>query len=303
MVIYSSRLPLRECFFSFFFPPCLKNSSVAVIICFRKLCRVGGGKQLITREDLKIMKFSELLSKCGVKPTDTVTVSSALNSEAEAVLDDLLEDLTGFLAPGMLIMPVGKNPDTQVPNGIFDPRNSVSGEGMLSEKFRKMPDVVRSLHPTGSLAVRGKNAEELAAGHEMCISCYSAASPWWRIFQRSGKYVLIDCGLEAAAIIAAAEEWAGAAALSKRFLHRRIVLENGKRRRVKIKVHTGRHFFNYPRIEDELQRSGFLSKGTWEQHRVIVLDIAESVNFILQRLARKKRFFAARRKGVYLKKS
>ena len=253
-------------------------------------------------EIVNFMRFSDVLRRCGVEAADVVAVVSAAEENGEE-LDLLLEDLTAFLAPGLLIMPVGKNKDTAIPNGIFDPADSASGEGELSERFRKMPGVVRSLHPTGSLAVRGEGAEAFIAGHDRCISSFSAASPWWRLFQQNGKSVFIDCGLEAAGIIAAAEEWAGCARLSKRFQHRRLLLANGRRRRVKIKVHTGKHYLNYPKVEEDLQKLGFLSKLNWGTHMVTVMDVSGSVDFILQLLRRKKRFFAARRKGVYLKKS
>ena len=248
------------------------------------------------------MKFSDLLRQCGVVPADVVVVTAP--SEEDSIDGELLlEELTAFLSPGLLVMPVGRNKESDVPNGVFDLADTPSGEGSLSEKFRKMEGVIRSLHPAGSLAFKGGSAAEFAQGHDRCISCFSAASPWWRIFQKNGKCVLIDCGLEKADFIAAAEEWAGGARLSKRFFHRRIRLDNGKLRRVKIKVHTGKHFLNYPKVEESLQNSGFLSKVSWGTHSVTVVDIAGSVDFILRLLFRKKRFFAARRKGVYLKKS
>ncbi len=45
----------------------------------------------------------------------------------------------------------------------FDVNNSKSTVGVLSEYFRNLPDVVRTLHPIFSVAIWGKQKDELAA--------------------------------------------------------------------------------------------------------------------------------------------
>lgn len=246
------------------------------------------------------MKISDLLIGCGVKNTDLVVLHSRL-TEKTADLEALLEDLTAFLADGVLIMPTGANPDTAVSNGIFDPEHSVSGEGALSELFRQKEGVIRSLHPTGSLAALGKGSAMLMEGHERCVSAFSAASPWWRIFQAGGKCVFLGCGLECAGLIAAVEEWIGVARLSKRFRPRRLRLKNGRNKCLKIKVHTGNHHLNYPKAEKHLEEARLLVRVAFDCCDVIVMDIAGSVEWLLKRLRKKSRFFAARRKRQNLK--
>ena len=247
------------------------------------------------------MKISELLRICGVKPDDTAVVRCALGAQS-ADLQALLEELTAFFAPGVLVMPTGGDAATAVPGGIFDPLNTPSGEGELSELFRTLPGVVRSCHPANSLAALGEANEWLMAGHEKCPSAFSAASPWWKICQQGGKMILIGCGLESAGIIAAAEEWAGIAKLSKRFYHRRLALGNGRNRRIKIKFHTGSHALNYPKAEELLRSEGLLSRSNWDRCDVIVMDMNGCVDFLLRHLRRKPRYFAARRRSVNLKK-
>ena len=246
------------------------------------------------------MKISDLLIGCGVKNTDLVVLHSRL-TEKTADLESLLEELSAFLADGVLIMPTGANPDTAVSNGIFDPEQSVSGEGALSELFRQKEGVVRSQHPVGSLAALGKGSSMLMEGHERCISAFSAASPWWRIFQAGGKCVFMGCGLECSGLIAAIEEWTGAALLSKRFRPRRLRLKNGRNRCLKIKVHTGNHFLNYPKAEKYLEEAHVLVRVAFDCCDVIVMDIAGCAEWLLRRLRRKPRFFAARRKRENLK--
>ena len=247
------------------------------------------------------MKISELLRICGVRPQDTAVVKCALGAQI-AGQQVLLDELRAFFAPGVLVMPTGGDAATAVPGGIFDPVNTPSGEGELSELFRSLPDVVRSCHPVNSLAALGESSQWLMAGHELCPTSYSPASPWWKICQQSGKMILIGCGLESAGVIAAAEEWAGSARLSKRFYHRRLALGNGRNRRIKVKFHTGNHALNYFKAEELLKSAGLLSRSTWDYGDVIVMDMNGCVDFLLRHLRRKPRFFAARRRSVNLKK-
>ena len=239
------------------------------------------------------MKISELLRICGVKSDDTAVVKCALSGQI-ADWGALLDELTAFFAPGVLVMPTGNDAATAVPGGIFDPVNTPSGEGELSELFRTRPGVVRSLHPAGSLAALGEASQWLMAGHELCPSPFSPASPWWKICQQGGKMILIGCGLESAG--------AGCAKLSKRFYHRRLALGNGRNRRIKIKFHTGNHFLNYSKAEELLKTAGLLARTTWDHGDVIVMDMNGCVDFLLRHLRRKPRFFAARRRSVNLKK-
>ena len=49
---------------------------------------------------------------------------------------------------------------------VYDYRNTPSCVGLLTNLFRQREGVVRSLHPTHSLAGYGKNAAEYLAGEE-----------------------------------------------------------------------------------------------------------------------------------------
>ena len=240
------------------------------------------------------MKISELLLQCGVKKSDTLLVCCSLSS-AECDLALLLEDLKSFLSAGTLVMPTGHHESTSLPNSIFDIEHTPSGEGELSEMFRTLPGVVRSGHPAGSLAALGANALWLMEGHDKCISEFSAASPWWKMFQSGVKCLFIGCGLERADIISAAEEWSGAATLSKRFLRRRIALGNGRNRRVGIKVHTGAHRKNYPKIEGVLRSAGVLVRERWECCDLLIMDGSAVAARLLELLHRRKGGFTSSR--------
>lgn len=246
------------------------------------------------------MNVTDLLLQSGVKPFDTVIVYCGIE-ENDVLLASLLEELKTFFAPGLLVMPSGSDGTNRSPNAVFDPGTTPSGAGRLSELFRCSDGVVRSRHPLGSLAALGEGSQWLMEGHERCISSFSPASPWWKLFQKGAKCIFIGCGLERSGMIAAAEEWSGAAVLSKRFLRCRIAGENGRNRRLRVKVHTRAHHRNYFKIEETFRDLGILSKSRWENHDVTVMDAAGAVDLLLRLLHRKVRFFAVRRKMKVLK--
>ena len=62
---------------------------------------------------------------------------------------------------------------------LFDPRTTPSRMGAISEGFRLSPGTIRSIHPSHSMAVRGRGAEEIVAGHR------AAPTPFGELARRS----------------------------------------------------------------------------------------------------------------------
>lgn len=244
------------------------------------------------------MYMTDLLLKSGIKGSGIVAVHCDLE-KFKVETESLLEGLASVAESGILVMPSGENKRSA--NAVFDPAETPSGHGELSEKFRKYPGVIRSLHPSDSLAALGNGAEALLAGHEKCSSAYSPASPWWKIFQHGGTILFMGCGLEKCLFFCAIEEWAGTAVLSKRTYCRRLALGNGKNRRIKVKFHTEKHFLKYPKVEAFLQENGALVKIPCEYGSLFSVDIRESGELLLALLKRKPWIFGIRRRGKNLK--
>lgn len=75
---------------------------------------------------------------------------------------------------------------------IFDVRKTVSMVGLPSEIFRRRKDVIRSLHPTHSVAACGPKAEWLIEGHEKCLSPFGSETPFDKIVQADAKILMYD---------------------------------------------------------------------------------------------------------------
>jgi len=91
---------------------------------------------------------------------------------------------------GTLAMPTFQD----VPPEVFDLHDTKSDCGILTELFRKMPGVHRSLHPTHSVAVWGSDAAFIASAHEEGRTALGVDSPFDRLARLGGKVLLLGVG-------------------------------------------------------------------------------------------------------------
>lgn len=102
---------------------------------------------------------------------------------------------------GTILMPVFTAP---APDGFFDILGSPSRTGLISEIFRRSPGVVRSHHPTHSVAAWGSRAAELAAGHDR-TSGLGVGSPFHKAATAGASILMIGCRITACSLIHVAE--------------------------------------------------------------------------------------------------
>ena len=146
---------------------------------YRATERVG----LVRREDLV-----RDLERLGMPVGGLVMVHSSLASMgfvrggAETVVDVLLESLG---PDGTLVVPTF----SWQGEGIFDPRETPSKMGAISEAARRRRSARRSIHLQHSIAVIGPLAEEIATSGGP--SAFSADDPMGQLFQRSGWFLLL----------------------------------------------------------------------------------------------------------------
>jgi len=133
-------------------------------------------------------KIVQDLYSLGISEGMNLIVHSSLSSlgnvegGANAVIDALLEAIGGN---GTLVMPTFTFP----PAPIFDSKTTRSTTGIITETFRMRDGVLRSLHPTHSVAASGPGAEHIIDGH-VAASALGVDSPLHRL-ALSGGYVLL----------------------------------------------------------------------------------------------------------------
>jgi aminoglycoside 3-N-acetyltransferase len=124
----------------------------------------------------------------GIEPGDTVCVHSALSrvGYVEGGADAVIDELQARLGPtGTLLMPSfptsGSMLDYLDAGEPFDVRHSPSRVGLITEVFRRRPDVHRSLHPTSAVCAWGAGAERYLDRHEHSPTPFGDATPYGRL--------------------------------------------------------------------------------------------------------------------------
>jgi len=74
-------------------------------------------------------------------------------------------------------------------NHVFDMKSTVSGMGILTNVFSKMPDVYKSCHPTKAVCVWGNCAEDYIKGHEYSETPYYIDSPYGKLLKNKSKSI------------------------------------------------------------------------------------------------------------------
>jgi len=137
------------------------------------------------------------LRHLGVVPGDVLMVHSAFDrflgfQGGPVEVIRALQDAVGV--GGTLMMPTipfqGTAVDYALGDPVFDVRQTVSRMGLVTEVFRRSPGVVRSIHPTHSVAVWGSRTDAIIAGHEHAETPCGRRTPYGRLLECDGKILL-----------------------------------------------------------------------------------------------------------------
>jgi aminoglycoside 3-N-acetyltransferase len=151
----------------------------------------------IDKRTLTDSEFAELLRNLGFTPGAMVMVHSAFSLVKRRIPDmkpeRLIKQMQELLgSEGTLLMPTfafrGRQSHYVETHTHFDVQNTPSSVGVLTEVFRKMPGVIRSYHPTHSVAGWGRHAKDILSTHH-CGTTFGVTSPFYRLREYDGLVV------------------------------------------------------------------------------------------------------------------
>lgn len=142
-------------------------------------------------------EFTDLLRQLGFIPGAMVMVHSAFSLVKRRVpeitpqkLIQQMQELLG--AEGTLLMPTfafrGRQSVYVDTHTHFDVQTTPSAVGVLTDVFRKTSGVVRSYHPTHSVAGWGRHAKDILSTHHLG-STFGVTSPFYRLREYDGIVV------------------------------------------------------------------------------------------------------------------
>lgn len=139
------------------------------------------------------------LEALGINSGDKLLIHASYKSlgEVDGGIETVIEAFKEAVGKeGTLMFPTFTYENVNGANPVFNIKTSPSCVGMIPEVFRHGKDVVRSLHPTHSLAVWGKDKEYYVANHHNDQNCLDKNSPIMKLKNAGGKILLVGCGLK-----------------------------------------------------------------------------------------------------------
>lgn len=148
----------------------------------------GETNMAYTKQSLK-----QDLAAMGLTGAETILIHSSMKSigEVEGGADTVLDALMEYFAQGLLLLPTHTWRFMDGGNTVFDVRNSPCCVGILPELFRQRPGVIRSLHPTHSMAAYGKDAAAYLAGELETSTPCAPGGCYDRLRTVHGKILLL----------------------------------------------------------------------------------------------------------------
>lgn len=228
------------------------------------------------------------LEEMGIDRDGTVIVHSSMKSigDVEDGADTVLDALSTFMEKGLLVFPTHTWQYINKDNPKFYVESSPSHIGILTEKFRKRPNVIRSLHPTHSVAALGEDALSFTADNEKFDTPCARGSSWGKLLDRESKILLIGVDLRRNTFIHGVEEWLGIPnRVTDAYEQLFTVLSNG----MEICVPSRRHYgldwsAHYWKVEEVLAERGAIQYGEFGDATVLVCDTVKLARNITKML-------------------
>lgn len=213
-----------------------------------------------------------------ILPEDTLLVHSSLKAigEVEGRGEAVLHALMDYLGSrGLLVMPVLTFDRRAGEDPVFDVLNTPSIVGTLGNLFRVRPGVVRSWHPTHSVAAFGPDAAAFTAGHEAFDTPAARTSPWGRLIDRKAKILFIGCDIGHNTFLHGIEEQNGVPGVvtdTPEMLY--TITPDGRKIAVPSRRHQNNHSRFYGKMGTVFQQCGLMKKGKFGDADCHLLDAA-----------------------------
>lgn len=237
---------------------------------------------MYTKQDL-----IEHLEAANIDPKGTVLMHSSMKSigQVEGGADTVLDALSEYMKDGLLALPTHTWATVNARNPKFYVETSEVCVGILPELFRKRPGVIRSLHPTHSVAAFGKDAKAFTSGDERWDTPCHRESAWGKLLDRKATILLVGVDLRRNTFIHGIEEWVDIPGrLTDGHEQLYTVLPDGTEISVPSRRHTGHWSEYFIKVEGILVESGAMYSARLGDALVWVCDTVKMTEVLTEML-------------------
>lgn len=157
------------------------------------------------------LRIHEALASCGAFRAELLLVHSSLSAcgSIQGGPATVVSALRAWISDrATLVMPTHtwSYPDATGEAPVFDFRSTPSVVGAITDYYWRQPGVVRSQHPSHSLACKGALAEQLCAGHELCDTPCGPGTPYQRIIEGDSSVLMFGATMESYTLLHTTED-------------------------------------------------------------------------------------------------
>ena len=180
-------------------------------------------RKLVRLNEAKIL---EALESCGPFKADLLFVHSSLSAcgSIEGGPATVVSALRSWISDrAALAMPTHtwSYPDATGVAPIYDFKSTPSVVGTITNYYWRQPGILRSQHPSHSLACNGPEAEELLRNHESCETPCGAGTPYMQIAEGNSSVLMFGATMDSYTLFHTAED---AAAVSYLYMPEQVTL-------------------------------------------------------------------------------
>lgn len=230
----------------------------------------------------------EQMKQLGINGSGTLLIHSSLKNigEIEGGADTVLDAFTEYMKEGLLVLPTHTWSYINADQPKFYVEESPSCIGILPELFRQRPDVIRSWHPTHSVAALGRDAAEFTKDDHLFDTPCARGSAWGKMLDLKGTIMLVGVDLRRNTFIHGIEEWVDIPGrLTDGHEELYTVLPDGSEVLVPSRRHCGlswsEHFW---KVDDILVEKGAMYKGMLGDAEVRICDAELLTNVLTDML-------------------
>ncbi len=242
----------------------------------------------------------EDLDRLGIRADDRLLVHSSMKAvgAVEGGAETVVDALVRVVRDGLLLLPTHTWSETNNRDGVFDPRTEPSCVGVLTERFRHRSGVIRSWHPTHSMAGLGAAAASFLGGEERTRTPCPREGCWGRLYDVDARILFLGAPLRTNTFLHSVEEW-------HRIPDRLAAVPTVFRIRTPedtlIECPQFRHSSSvgdvsrfYDKIEADLLREGIAREGRVGDARCVLCEARGMAELVGRRLEREPQFFEHR---------
>ena len=230
----------------------------------------------------------EQLHHMGINEQGVLLVHSSMKSigEVEGGADTVLNVMGEYMKDGLLVLPTHTWANINASNPTFYVEESPSCIGILPEMFRKRPGVIRSWHPTHSVAALGRNAREFTTGDERFDTPCARGSAWGKLLDEQATILLIGVDFRRNTFIHGVEEWLNIPGrMTDDHEELQTVLADGTVMEVPSRRHCGESWSEYFwKVEEVMIAKGALYFGEFGDAVVRVCDTMKLTEVLTEML-------------------